>query len=267
MATNKRKSNISNDLISSLVFDSIKLLMKNPILVVPKLLIAFLYGITTLYVVGLSKELLSLQSLTTEQLLNIDFNYFFIAFCILLVLTVLTFFIDIIFMGFYPILISLAQKGKLSFKEAFKLFKPKLFSVLFTGLILWILVVVISIIEASVILYFNLSSIGFVLSFFVAFILIFVFYFVYPKVVFEGLKVKKTFFESFSVSLKNKKLVFVLSLIPFFVSILKFILAYFPESLLFLVLFWILVILTGLTYSVHITVNQLAYSKISNSKK
>jgi len=249
------------------VSDSIKLLLKNPILFLPKLIIAFLYGLGTFYAVDLSKSLFSLQSLTYEQMVGFDFNYFFTALFLLLGLTIFTFFVDLLFSGFYPIIISLSEKKKLSLKEALKLFKPKIIRILYIGLILWAIVTIISLIEATIILYFNLSSAGFILSFIITFIFIFAFYFIYPKTVFENLKLTKTFSQSLFNSLSNKKLVFVLSLIPFLVSIIKFIFAYFSDSILFLSIFWVLVVLTGLIYSVHAVVNQLAYERISASKK
>jgi hypothetical protein len=261
------KKRLSNSLFVLLVFDAIKLLLKNPILFLPKLLIAFLYGIGTFYAVDLSKSLFSLQSLTYEQMAGFDFNYFFTLLMLLLGLTIFTFFIDLLFSGLYPILISLLEKKKLSFKEAFKLFKPKIIKILFIGLILWAIVSIVSLIEASIILYFNLSGAGIILSFIITFVFIFVFYFIYPKAVFENLKLTKTFSDSFFNSVNNKKLVFILSLLPFLVSTLKFIFAYFSDSILYLILFWALVALTGLIYSVHATVNQLAYEKISASKK
>ena len=253
--------------INFIINDSIQLLLKNPILFVPKLLIAILYGVGTIIAVDLVKQLSSFQSLSSDQILANDFSSFFTLVCLLMVFTILTFFIDIFFSGFYPILVSLAEKKKLSFKNAFVLFKPKINSVLFSGIIIWVLITLVSLLEASIILYFNLSDFGIVLSFIITFVFVFVFYFLYPKIVFEDSKLNKSFVESIFVSLKNKKLVFVLSLIPFSVSIIKFILAYFSDSLLSMVLFWGLVVLTGLIYSIHAVVNQLAYDKIIDSKK
>lgn len=264
----KKKENISKQkFLSPLAFESIKLLFENPILFVPKVLIAILYGVGTLLAVDLSKELMSFQDFTTQQVLNFDFSYFFIAVTVLFAFTIITFFIDLFFSGFYPILVSLAKKKRLSFKEAFILFKPRIFPILVSGIFLWVLLTIVSLIEAVVILNFNLSSTGFILSFIVTFVFIFIFYFLYPKIVFEDKKISKSFVESFFVSLKNKKLVFVLSLIPFSVSVIKFVLAYFSDSSSMMILFWALVLLTGVIYSIHAVINQLAYLKVSASKK
>jgi len=261
------KSKLSFELIIPIILDSIKLLLKNPILILPKLLIAILYGFGTLIAVDLSKQLFSFQAFTSEQFLTFDFTNLFISCFFLLGLTISAFFIDLFFSGFYPILVSLALKKKLAFKEAFNLFKPKLVQIFLAGMIIWVLLTIISITEAAIIIFFNLSDIGLILSLIITFVFAFIFYFIYPKLVFENLPVQNVFTDSFAVSLKNKKLVFVLSLIPFSVSIIKFVLAYFSDSTLFLVLFWGLVFITGLVYSIHAVVNQLAYIKISNFKK
>ncbi len=265
--SNNSTRHSSKKTVIPIISDSVELLLKNPILFVPKLIIAILYGFGTLLAIGLSKQLFSFQSFTSEQILSFDFGYFFSALALLFGLTILAYFVDLFFSGFYPVLVSLAEKKKLSFKEGFHLFKPKIVPIFISGIILWVIITIVSIIEAAIILYFNLSSTGFILSFIVTFIFIFIFYFLYPKIVFENSKLSSAFADSFFVSLKNKKLVFILSLIPFCVSVIKFVLAYFADSAFYMIIFWILVILTGLVYSVHCVVNQLAYDKILNSKK
>jgi len=263
---NQSKNVFSTKLIYSLVFDSIKLLSKNPSLVIPKLLIAILYGVGIILAVDLSKQLFLFQSFTSEQIFNYDFSYFFGSAVLMLLIAILTFFIDLFFLGFYPVLISLAEKNKFSFKRGFELFKPKMLSILYGGIILWVLFSVFALIIDLILLYFNLSTNSLILSLILIFAFAFLFYFFYPKLVFENVKLDKTFVNSFLISLKNKKLVFVLSLIPFLVSILKFALAYFSDFALSFALFWVLVILTGLIYSVHAVINQKAYEKLSKSK-
>ena len=264
---NNSKKVYSNKTIVPIIYDSIKLLLANPILFVPKLIIAILYGAGILLAVDLFKQLVYFQSFTSEQIINFDLSYFFAAATLLFSLAILTYFIDLFFSGFYPVLVSLAEKKKLSFKEGFILFKPKIGSTLISGVVLWVIITIFSILEAVIIFYFNLSSVGFILSFIMTFIFVFIFYFLYPKVVFENTNLSKTFVDSLYVSLNNKKLVFVLSLIPFCVSIIKFVLAYFANSAFYLNIFWILVILTGVVYSIHAVVNQLAFDKLLNSKK
>jgi hypothetical protein len=253
--------------INPLVFDSISLLVKNPFLFVPKLLIAFLYGIGAFVAVDLSKTMFSFRSLSQEQLLAFDFSSFLISVGLLFALTIFSFFLDLFFSGLYPLMISLVKKNKFSLKESLVLFKPKIVLVLISGIIFWVLITVISLIEAVVILFFNLSYFGLSLSLIIAFIFIFIFYFLYPKIVFEKSNLSNTFVDSFFISLKNKRMVFLLSLIPFSASVLKLILAYFSDSIYALIIFWVLVILTGIIYSAHAVINQLAYESAIVHKK
>ncbi|HPM86158.1 MAG TPA: hypothetical protein PLI99_03600 [archaeon] len=246
----------------SILRESILLLLKNPFLFVPKLLIAFFYGVGTLVAVGLVKELFSFSSFSTEQMLSFDFTSFFSIAILLMLFTLFSFFFDLFFNGLYPILVRLALKKKLSFLDGVNLFKPKIFSVFLTGVFLWVLITLVSILESFLVIYYNLSKEGFVLSFLITFLFAFLFYFLYPKIVFENKEIQESFCSSVFDSFKNKKIVFLLSSIPFIVSVLKLILAYFSNDLVFLIIFWVIVILTGVIYSIHSVVNQIAYEKI-----
>lgn len=257
---------ISKKLLSPIVVDSLKLLLKKPVLLLPKLVIAVLYGFGTILAVALSKQLFNFQSFTSEQILAYDFSSMLYWVGILFVLAFFTFFIDLIFSGFYPVMVSLFEKNKFSAKSALELFKPKFFPILLSGIIIWVLITGASIIEAIAILYFNLSSTGFMVSFAITFAFIFIFYFLYPKIVFERQGVAKSFAQSFSASMENKRMVFLFSLIPFSVSVIKFALAYFLDSsFVFFLVFWLLVVLTGIIYSLHAVVNQLAYERITKA--
>ena len=59
--------------------EAVHLLIKNPVLFIPKLLIAFFYGVGTLFAMGLARELYSFTSFTTEQMLSFDFSAFFLS--------------------------------------------------------------------------------------------------------------------------------------------------------------------------------------------
>jgi hypothetical protein len=242
--------------------EAVHLLIKNPVLFIPKLLIAFFYGVGTLFAMGLARELYSFTSFTTEQMLSFDFSAFFSLALLLMGFTIFTFFLDLFLSGLYPIWVKLALKKKLSFSKGFELFKPKIIPVFFAGVLLWFLITVVSMIESFLLIYFDLSEVGIVFSFLITFLFAFLFYFLYPKIVFENNGVKENFRSSILDSIKNKKLVFLLSIIPLFVSILKFVLAYFSNELVFLISFWVLVIATGFVYSLHVVVNQIAYEKL-----
>ena len=242
--------------------EAVHLLIKNPVLFIPKLLIAFFYGVGTLFAMGLARELYSFTSFTTEQMLSFDFSAFFSLALLLMGFTIFTFFLDLFLSGLYPIWVKLALKKKLSVSKGFELFKPKIIPVFFAVVLLWFLITVVSMIESFFFFFFDLSEVGIVFSFLITFLFAFLFYFLYPKIVFENNGVKENFRSSILDSIKNKKLVFLLSIIPLFVSILKFVLAYFSNELVFLISFWVLVIATGFVYSLHVVVNQIAYEKL-----
>ena len=90
--------------------EAVHLLIKNPVLFIPKLLIAFFYGVGTLFAMGLARELYSFTSFTTEQMLSFDFSAFFSLALLLMGFTIFTFFLDLFLSGLYPIWVKLALK-------------------------------------------------------------------------------------------------------------------------------------------------------------
>lgn len=233
----------------------------------PKLLISFFYGVGTLLAASLAKELFFFATLPTEELVLFDFNSFFGLSLILLSFTLFSFFLDLFFNGLYPIMVSLLIKNNFSFKKSFELVKPKLLPIFLGGLILTFLLFLVSVIESVILFFINFSELTFVISFLFAFGFGFLFYFIYPKLVFEKEPIFKKFFSSVSSSIKNKELVFLLSLVPFSVSVLKFLLAFFAEDFLFLLVFWGLVLLTGVIYSIHAVMNQISYERLLKQNK
>jgi len=245
---------------------AIFLLIKHPVLFLPKLLVAIIYGVSTLLSFSLLLQMVQLTYIPSDQIVFGDFQSFFVSALLLLALTVISFFIDLFFSGFYPILINHALKGKISFSKCFGEFKPKIIKLLISGILFWLLITVISIIESLVLLNFAFNELSLILSFIITFIILFFFYFFYPVIVLKQKGIWKTFKETFSASLSNKKTVLIYSIIPFSVSIIKFVLAYFSTDSSVLIIFWALVILTGLVYAVHVVVNQLLFLKTQKKK-
>lgn len=248
--------------IGPILREGIVLLLKNPFLFLPKLLIALFYGAGTLFASSLVRDLFSFKDFSQQQLLAFDFSNFFFLSIALIIFSLFSFFLDLLFNGMYPVLVRLALEKKLSFSKFVYLFKPKIGRILLAGILLGFIVMVFSLIQSIIVIYFNLSDFSFILSLIIIFLFGFIFYFIYPKIVFENNSFLKSFSSTIWASFENKKAVFFLSLIPFLVSIVKFVLAYFSEDFLVLVVFWILVLLTGIIYSVHSVVNQIAYEKI-----
>jgi|GEM_PF-1669443 len=241
--------------------EAIFLLIKHPVLFLPKLLLAIIYGFCTLLSISLVQQMVVLYTAAPGQVALTDLQSFFSSSILLLVLTVLSFFIDLFFSGFYPILINHALKGKISLSKSFSEFKPKIITLFISGIIIWVLITIVSLIEAFVLVNLNFSELSLIVSFIISFLFIFFFYFIFPIIDFKNKGIFANFMENFKQSLLNKKTVFFYSLIPFSVSIIKFVIAFFSSDPSVLVIFWILTFLTGIVYTVHVVVNQLIFNK------
>ncbi|VVB76537.1 Uncharacterised protein [uncultured archaeon] len=250
--------------ILKLLKETFGLLHKQPVLFLPKLLIAVLYGFITLYGVSLARDFFPLAS----DPANISISAaqgILVSAGILLISAVFVYFLDLFFSGLYPVLTEQAKRGKVSFRKAFLESKGTI-RVLFTaGVIVTVLLMIVSFIESLFSSSFKLDAYSVVLYFVIAFMFIFLFYFLYPVIVFKKKSVLFSFKYSLSGAFSNKRSVFLFSIIPFFASIIKFWLAIFSNSVEMLVIFWILTILTGIIYSIHAVSNQLLYSKTSSA--
>jgi hypothetical protein len=245
--------------------ESLKILKSHPLLFAPKLIIALLYGVTTLLSVSVLNTILEIVGSSVTQLDYSSAQQLLFSALVLIVLTCFTYFLDIFFSGLYPVLVEQARSGRVSFIRAFGDVRSKLFVLFSSGIVIWVLMFIISFAEAMVIQFFSFSQWAFIASFIVGFVFIFFFYFLYPIIAFKKFGVISSINSTIASSLSNKKRVFVYSLIPFVVSIIKFTLAFFSGNPYFLVVFWVLTIITGLVYTVHVVINQLLYSQVSKN--
>ena len=248
------------DKSNALLF-SLKILFHRPVLFLPKLIVALLYGLGVLWSISLVQKIIPLLSLNSSQVIS-NANALFGDALLVLALSAVAFFLDILFSGLYPALVEQAVQGGISFSKAFAAVRKKLHLILYSGIVAWVVVGVVSLLLSAVLLFFNLSEISWVISFAVAFSFIFFFYFLFPTVVFKDDSVKSSFRDTIKESLKNSRIVFVYSLIPFGVSVVKFVVAFFsadPGALLF---YWALVIITAFVYSVHAVLNQVLFSRL-----
>ncbi len=246
---------------SSVLFFSLSILKKNPLLFLPKVFVAILYGFATLWAANLAQELLSIIQNQNKVLSFAQSQDILSSAALLLLLTLITFFVDLFFSGLYPILVDQAFKGRVSWFKAFFVLKKKLWLIFSSGVVAWIIVGVFSALASAVLFFLNMNEFSWILSFAIGFIFIFFFYFLFPTVIFKESKlthsIKDTLFESFA----NKRIVFLYSLIPFSVSVVKFILAFFSSTIEVLWVFWGLVIITGVIYSFHAVASQLLYER------
>jgi len=252
---------VLNSCKKQVIIESVFLLLKNPILFVPKLFVAFLYGWGMLFSASLLKQMYYLYSAQSQVVLS-EINSFFISAFLLFALTIFTFFVDLFFSGIYPPAVLSAQKEKIDFKNIIFSAKKRILLLFVSGIILWLLITVVSMASSVVIVFFGLNSYSVYLSFGISFAFIFIFYFIFPEVIFGTGRVKGVFTDSVKKSFQNKKKVFVYSLIPFSVSVLKFFVAFSAESFEGMVIFWALVLVTGLVYSIHAVANQILYSSL-----
>jgi len=250
--------------IISILKNSSEILRKHPILFIPKLFIAILYGAITLFGIGLARDFFPMATNLNNISLAVAQSILFFG-AVLLISTIVIYFLDLFFAGLYPVLIEQARVGKISFKKAFLESKGTIRVLFIAGVVVTVLLMIVSFIESLFSSYFKLDAYSIVLYFVIAFMFIFLFYFLYPVIVFKKKSVLFSFKQSLSGTLLNKKSVFLFSIIPFFASIIKFWLAIFSTTLELLIIFWVLTIITGIIYSVHAVSNQLLYSKTSKS--
>ena len=119
--------------------ESIGLLLKNPILFLPKILIALLYGLGALISVYLVQKLILLYGASQGSVDLSDLQNWLYLSIALIVLVVVSYFLDLFFSGLYPLLVNQAIKGKVSFRNAFLESKKGLVSLFVAGIILWVL--------------------------------------------------------------------------------------------------------------------------------
>ncbi len=248
------------DTYNALVF-SFKLSLKHPFIFIPKLVIAVLYGYGLIVSVGLIQQMFVLMSDPSKAAL-VDLSSLLGSAVVLLLLTLGTFFFDIIFSGIYPTLVEQAISGKINFAKAILPVKKKIGKIIFAGILSAALVGIASGILSFILISLNFDEFSWIVSLAVGFAFIFLLYFLFPTIIFGKKGVKESFkltlFESFS----NKRIVVLYSVIPFSVSVIKFVIAFFISVPGFLILFWILVVVTGFIYTLHAVSNQVIYSNI-----
>jgi len=245
--------------------ETFSLLIKHPILFLPKLFIAILYGFSTLFTVDFAKQMVDLYNTPRSQIVFSDVSNFLFLAGLLMVGIIIIYFIDVFFSGLYPILVDQARKGKVSFRKSMHEIKPKLIILFLSAIITWVLMTIVSFIESVLLSSLGFNYLSIIATLIITFVFIFILYFLYPIIAFNKKGIFGSFKETFSSSLKNKRVVFLYSLIPFSVSIFKIGIAFYSDQTFFLIVFWLLVLLTAVIYTIHAIVNQLLYSKVSQS--
>jgi len=253
---------------NALVF-SAKLSCRHPFLFIPKLIVALLYGYELMFSVGLIQKVYLLISSGAGLVGYSNFSPILSDAVLLLLITLATFFLDIIFSGIYPSMVEQAIKGKICFSKSIAPVRKKIWKIILAGILSAVFVGVASLIFSLALVSFNFDEFSWVVSLAVGFAFIFLLYFLFPTVVFGDKGVKDSFKLTLKESFSNKRVVFLYSIIPFFVSVVKFVIAFYIAVPGFLLLFWVLVLVTGFIYTLHAVSNQVLYSVIylNKSKK
>lgn len=244
--------------------DSFKLLLKEPKLFLPKTIIAILYGIAIYFQAQILLELTTI--LATGNPVNYipRLNELLVIMVILLIYNIFIYVADIFATSLYPTMIKQLETGKVSLREAIKNSKKHFFTMFISSTIPLILLTIITLpFSFIVLLNQEMSLIINIFSVFViGYVFVMLFYFLYPVVMIGKKNSLKSIKQTIQLSLLHKKKVFLLSSIPFFVTILKTITAFLAEDPAFLFIFIILVLLTGMVYTYHMVINPYFYLKI-----
>jgi hypothetical protein len=177
---------------------------------------------------------------------------------------ILIYIADIFATSLYPTMIKQLETGKVSLREAIKNSKKHFFTMFVSSTIPLILLTIITIpfsfiilINQEMSLILNIFSV-----FVIGYIFVMLFYFLYPVVILGKKNSLNSIKQTIQLSLLHKKKVFLLSSVPFFVTILKTITAFLAEDPAFLFIFIVLVLLTGIVYTYHMVINPYFYLKI-----
>ncbi|HLC36966.1 MAG TPA: hypothetical protein VJK05_05160 [archaeon] len=253
--------------------NSFKLLVKKPKLFLPKILIAFFYG----YLILLSSSVLikfnGFYLLSKEEQLFllpelIDSIFY------LLILSFLLFVADSVINGMYSVLVQdYLNKKKLFFFKALRHSLSRFFVLIPALLVSVLFYTVIALIPSFILSYallrndFLLIFIGVLLILIAVFVSNVLFYLIYPVSVLE----KNNFFSSVKktvkFSLKDKKNISIASLIPFSLSVISWIFAFFQDRFEFLFLFAIGRFLVALIATYNYVINPLFYFQFQKKKK
>ena len=241
--------------------DAFTVLLKQPKLFLPKLLVSAIYGVSLVLIAIWFKDysfLLELGASGTltlqESLLVQDAMPFLLFFIFWSIFSLIT---DIFVNAMYPAMIKEFKKTKkVSFRTGFESVKSRLSTVFITILILFIPFIIISMAVTS----FTYSSF-LMLAIALAFALLysFLFYYIYPVILLEKVSVLAGIKKSLRTSTKNKHLTLKASLFPFVISLFDIYLAFdiFNPVNFFLFVLTRLIIAVVATY--HVVLNPVLY--------
>jgi hypothetical protein len=215
--------------LKKILFDAFKLIIANPLLFLPKLIIAFLYSIPMLFLPELTFALLELTS-NPVLLISLIF-WIFIIFLISI--------LDILFNSMYSFTVKdYLNKKNISLihgiKNSLKNFK-KIFISIITANIIFIIIAFIVSIPLSYFILINstaLTLLFFVFYALTVFILFIAFYLIYPIASLEKFNEINSLKQSILLAKKNFKKISIISIISFFLSFFSILIPFIMELMI-----------------------------------
>jgi len=259
----------------SVLAESFNLLLKKPKLFLPKIFISAVYGVSMLLVAQLYLQVYSIGPVGITQRAISPETLASLLFLVLInfIVLVFAFLLDILINGMYPSMVNdYFEKKEISFKTALDKSLKRFFVLLPITLLDVIVFTVISI-PLSFALYFALqvNNIFLIIPILLIigvmiFLTIIIFYFLYPVTMLEKEGIIRTVVHSFKSSYRNLGPVSKASLIPFFISLLNFALAFLQENLGFLILFIVMRFVVALISTYHYVLNPTVYLEYEKHK-
>lgn len=242
------------------------ILLQNPKLFLPKLLIAAMFGIGMLLTADLYLRVAALGAVPPSAAVQAELMAALPVLLALLVYFLLTELIDVLINAMYPSMVSdHYAKRPISFTAALKASAKKFFvvvpAVLATIAIFFIIAMPFSFLAALATRSGDawLNAFAWLGMLVVVFITAVSFYMLYPVSVLERRNFIGAIKQTFSISRKNLGDVSKASLIPFGVSLLNFALAFLASNPVFLLAFILLRVLVAVFYTYHMVLNPSIY--------
>lgn len=245
---------------------SLQLLIKEPKLFLPKILIAALYGISMLWTAQLYLDTIALQASAATPSILPHLTELFSSLVLAFVYFILVMIVDILVNAMYPTMVADYRKGTSinftdSFKSALKKGKVVIPAVLITTALFILLTLPLNFLSNLAQSAGNqeLAFIYWTANILIIFTLTVLFYLLYPVSVLEAGGIIKTIKRTFSLSRKNARDITKASLIPFGISLLNFALAFLASNPAALLAFIILRFLVAVMYTYHMVLNPAIY--------
>ena len=261
------------NVVAKVLVDSFRLLKKEPKLFLPKLLIAFLYGLGMLFTAALFKELLPALNPYSSSISPLLLNAVLLQSVLLLAFLFLVMILDVLFNAAYSAMLEdFFKKRSPSILNAFKTALSKFFVIVpaaILSLLVFLLLSLPFVFLASLALLENNFNLFFLTAFIVLVLNLLVtiaFYSLYPVSIFE----RRNFFgvlkSSAFISKRKFSEVFQLSLFSLFISAFGILFAFLAQRIEFLLLFVAFRLLTAILATYQIVLNPVFYLEVVKGK-